>query len=190
MMSEPRDSDDPDAAQSERAQRNQSRALQQEAMRLDLGDIMLDLSDVTEELPENLGLAERAMSGAAKALRENRTARALQDMGEAIEELQSLQDQLQDQANQGMAGGPGGKPGVRFGLAPSQQRRAMGTNQGYDPLGRNNEYGQGTGSDVEVPSESEVQRARGILEELRRRSGEFDRPEEELDYIDRLLDRF
>ncbi|HCI45957.1 MAG TPA: TIGR02302 family protein [Rhodospirillaceae bacterium] len=191
MMSEPRDSDDPDAAQSERAQRNQSRALQQEAMRLDLGDIMLDLSDVTEELPENLGLAERAMSGAAKALRENRTARALQDMGEAIEELQSLQDQLQDQANQGMAGGPGGKPGVRFGLAPSQQRRAMGTNQGYDPLGRNtSEYGQGTGSDVEVPSESEVQRARGILEELRRRSGEFDRPEEELDYIDRLLDRF
>jgi hypothetical protein len=33
-------------------------------------------------------------------------------------------------------------------------------------------------------------RARDILEELRRRAAEAGRPQEELDYIERLLDRF
>ena len=33
-------------------------------------------------------------------------------------------------------------------------------------------------------------RARELLEELRRRSAEQSRPEEELDYLRRLLDRF
>ena len=43
---------------------------------------------------------------------------------------------------------------------------------------------------VEVPDESDVQRARQILEELRARAGERGRPTDELDYIDRLLRRF
>ena len=34
------------------------------------------------------------------------------------------------------------------------------------------------------------QRAREILDELRRRAGDFNRPQLELDYIDRLLRRF
>ncbi|MBV6632023.1 MAG: TIGR02302 family protein [Alphaproteobacteria bacterium] len=173
-----------------RAEQNLSRSFEQEALRRQLGDIMLDLSDLTDDLPENLGDAERAMSDSAGNLRSNQTARALQSMGEAIEELQELQNDVEDQANQGMAGGPGGQPSLRFGRVPSQ-RRAPGTEQGLDPLGREPEQdGFGTGSDVEIPSESDVQRARSILEELRRRAGEFERPEEELDYIERLLDRF
>jgi hypothetical protein len=36
----------------------------------------------------------------------------------------------------------------------------------------------------------EMQRAREILQELRRRAGEIDRPQFERDYIDRLLRRF
>ncbi|MEM6902141.1 MAG: TIGR02302 family protein [Pseudomonadota bacterium] len=183
----------PDAQSGEaqrRAEQNLSRSFEQEALRRQLGDIMLDLSDLTDEMPDNLGAAERAMSDSARNLRGNRTARALQSMGEAIEELQELQDDVEDQANQGMAGGPGGQPSLRFGRVPSQ-RRAPGTEQGLDPLGREPEQdGRGIGSDVEIPTESDVQRARSILEELRRRAGEFDRPDEELDYIDRLLDRF
>jgi hypothetical protein len=38
-----------------------------------------------------------------------------------------------------------------------------------------------------VPLELERQRSREILDELRRRAGEQQRPKEELDYIDRLL---
>jgi hypothetical protein len=40
---------------------------------------------------------------------------------------------------------------------------------------------------VKVPLEADVQRARRILEELRRRYGETMRPQLELDYLERLL---
>jgi hypothetical protein len=60
-----------------------------------------------------------------------------------------------------------------------------------DPLGRpltnGGAYEQG---DVKIPDNNVMQRARDILEELRRRAGERDRPQIELDYIDRLLQRF
>jgi hypothetical protein len=35
-----------------------------------------------------------------------------------------------------------------------------------------------------------MQRARDLLDEIRRRSGDLGRPELELDYLRRLLDRF
>ena len=79
--------------------------------------------------------------------------------------------------------GPGpGNPG-RTG-----QARA---NQDTDPLGRplrGRDYGDDT--TVKVPGEIDVQRARRILEELRRRFGESFRPQLELDYIERLLKDF
>jgi hypothetical protein len=64
---------------------------------------------------------------------------------------------------------------------------------GRDPLGRR--YGNGTNgadesADVTVPDERERQRTQAIQEELRRRGAERDRPQEELDYIDRLLKQF
>ena len=40
---------------------------------------------------------------------------------------------------------------------------------------------------MKVPGEIDVQRARRIIEELRRRFGDVLRPQEELDYIERLL---
>jgi len=43
---------------------------------------------------------------------------------------------------------------------------------------------------VKVPDAIDAQRAREILDELRKRSGEALRPPSELDYIDRLLKRF
>ena len=42
-------------------------------------------------------------------------------------------------------------------------------------------------SSVKVPPEIDVQRARRIIEELRKRFGDMGRPQEELDYIERLL---
>ena len=60
--------------------------------------------------------------------------------------------------------------------------------QQTDPLGRplrGRDYGDDV--TVKVPGEIDVQRARRILEELRRRFGESFRPQLELDYIERLL---
>ena len=64
-------------------------------------------------------------------------------------------------------------------------------NQDTDPLGRplrGRDYGDDV--TVKVPGEIDVQRARRILEELRRRLGEPLRPQLELDYIERLLKDF
>jgi hypothetical protein len=43
---------------------------------------------------------------------------------------------------------------------------------------------------VRVPDKMEQARTRAIQEELRRRGAERDRPQEELEYIDRLLRQF
>jgi len=84
------------------------------------------------------------------------------------------------QAMQQNGMGPGfGQPG-RNGRARAQQDT--------DPLGRpmrGREYGDDV--TVKVPGEIDAQRARRILEELRRRFGESTRPQLELDYIERLL---
>ena len=60
-----------------------------------------------------------------------------------------------------------------------------------DPLGRpQRSQGPELGTSVKVPDEIELQRAREIIDELRRRRGEVTRPQIELDYLDRLLKRF
>jgi hypothetical protein len=92
---------------------------------------------------------------------------------------QGLAQQLQQQMGQGQQRPGPGQPG-RMGPARAQQET--------DPLGRplrGRDYGDDT--TVKVPGEIDVQRARRILEELRRRFGEAFRPQLELDYIERLL---
>jgi len=51
-------------------------------------------------------------------------------------------------------------------------------------------FGRADTEGVDIPLMSDVQRAREVLDELRRRAGERGRPQDELDYIDRLLRRF
>jgi hypothetical protein len=60
-----------------------------------------------------------------------------------------------------------------------------------DPLGRaEGSRGGIDGGNVRLPDQSELARARSILEELRKRASEQGRPKQELDYIDRLLREF
>ena len=103
---------------------------------------------------------------AARALREGNGEDALALQDDALDGLrsaaQSAAQALEDELSQGEDG------------------------DGSYPLGR----GAAEGQDTNLPSESERQRARDILEELRRRAAERGRPQEELDYIERLLDRF
>jgi hypothetical protein len=91
------------------------------------------------------------------------------------------QQQQQQQQGMGQGGRPGG-PGRAGRLGPARAQ------QDTDPLGRplrGRDYGDD--STVRVPGEIDVQRARRILEELRKRFGEIARPQPELDYIERLL---
>jgi hypothetical protein len=89
---------------------------------------------------------------------------------------QGLAQSLQQQLGQGPGPGQNGRMGL-----PRAQRDT-------DPLGRplnGRDYGDDV--TVKVPGEIDVQRARRIIEELRRRFGDVLRPQEELDYIERLL---
>ena len=58
-----------------------------------------------------------------------------------------------------------------------------------DPFGRPSATAGNNGEDVVIPDEIDRQRAKDILEELRRRYNESD-DEEEREYLERLLDRF
>ena len=53
-----------------------------------------------------------------------------------------------------------------------------------DPLGRKQGDRLDDGDSVKVPNEITVQRARAILDELRKRLGQPTRPPVELDYLD------
>jgi hypothetical protein len=73
-------------------------------------------------------------------------------------------------------------------LAKQMQKGAQSQQTGReDPLGRGE---NGPGNMIKLPDANDLARARDILEELRRRAGQRFRPQQELDYLDRLLKEF
>jgi len=128
-----------------------------------------------------LDRAGRAMDGAEEALRENDLAEAIDNQGRAMEALREgmralgdmmAQQQQNQQPGQGMQDG---------------DRRA----DSRDPLGRESGSSGVQGDDSPLALNDDAYgRARELLDEIRRRSGEAERPEEERDYLNRLLDRF
>ena len=126
-----------------------------------------------------LGRAGEAMDQAEEALRNQDLAEAIDRQAEAMEGLregmrnlgEALAQQQRDQGNQGMAQG--------------------GQGDARDPLGRNpgNQGLAGTDEGL-LQGEDVYRRARDLLDEIRRRAGEGARPEEERNYLRRLLDRF
>jgi uncharacterized protein (TIGR02302 family) len=133
---------------------------------------------------DQLGRAGEAMGDAEGQLGEGNADGAVDSQGRALEALRrGAQNFAQSMQQQGMLGpGPNGQPGRR---GPPRAQ------QDTDPLGRplrGRDYGDDT--TVKVPGEIDVQRARRILEELRRRFGENFRPQLELEYIERLLRDF
>ena len=70
-------------------------------------------------------------------------------------------------------------------------QRPNETGQGQDPFGRAPDGRGGMNArNVGIDDGDELQRAREIRDELRRRSGQRQRPEIERDYINRLLREF
>ena len=132
----------------------------------------------------NLGRAGDAMKDAQDQLGQGDPDNAVDSQGKALEALRKGAQSLAQQMQQQLGLGPGpGNPGR---LGPVGR-----ANQNTDPLGRplrGRDYGDDT--TVKVPGEIDVQRARRILEELRKRFGENYRPKLELDYIERLLKDF
>ena len=130
---------------------------------------------------EALDRAGRAMEGAEDALREEDFAGALDNQSEAIEALREGMRELGEQMAQQQ--GQPGQQGDQVGEAHPLGQRA--------PLGREAGRNGRLGTDEQLLQGDDVyRRARELLDEIRRRSGEQARPEVELDYLRRLLDRF
>ncbi|MCF6444346.1 TIGR02302 family protein [Nereida sp. MMG025] len=131
-----------------------------------------------------LGRAEGAMENAEDALRGGDLAEAIDQQSRAMEALRegmrSLGEAMAEQQQQ-----------QGQGQQQNQQAGEGGDNRSRDPLGRDrgNQGNVGTGEDL-LQGEDVYRRARELLDEIRRRSGEGERPEVELEYLKRLLERF
>ena len=124
-----------------------------------------------------------------------------ESFGDAAEAMRRAQESLEDGNAQGAVGEQEqALQALRDGaerLAQGLLERAQDANQAgaegddTDPLGRPQDSGGfSNGSGVDIPDEAERLRAREILEELRERAAEQGLDQDELDYIERLLDRF
>lgn len=132
-----------------------------------------------QQVPENFFQAEGSMQDVEKNLRQGN-----------VREAQSLEEEALELLEKGVQEGQ-----QRIARASGKRLRLMfgaGTGGSYgksrDPLGRPMKASD-DGS-THVPSQSDVQKARQILEELRGRAGDFNRPEDERGYLNRLLKRF
>lgn len=164
----------------ERSLADRQNALRQELER-QRGQLPGQGTEAGERALQNLRGADRAMEGAEEALRDGDLAEAIDRQSEAMEALRdglrSLGDALAEQRQQ-----QSGQQGLADGAEGGEQR---------DPLGRNpGQSGRSTTDEGLLQGEDTYRRAEELLGEIRRRSGENDRPEEERNYLERLLDRF
>ncbi len=167
----------------ERKKGNEKGARDQQALRRDLGKLMLRMDEFLGDNPSAFGKAERAMNDAARALEKGK-------LGDAVPRQTEALDQLR-QGMEGMAEQLARRMGGAFGVSRGRGRGPMGG--GNDPFGRAPGGAFGSTIDdgnVKIPDQMERRQARDILQELRRRSGERNRPAGERDYIERLLKRF
>ena len=114
---------------------------------------------------QKLREAGKAMGDAQNALGQKDLTNAGSSQNQALDALRQGAQALADEQDQGQKQGGG-----------------------QDPLGRGNSPLGNTG--VKIPGAADLARARAILEELRRRAAQMNRPQQERDYLDRLLKAF
>jgi hypothetical protein len=118
------------------------------------------------------------MRNAQESLERGDLDRATREQGQALEQMRQGAQQMAQEMMKRQQGNRFGQNGPA-GDAPR------------DPLGRPRaSESPDYGTSVKVPDAIEMQTAREILEELRRRLGDPARPTGEIDYIERLLRRF
>lgn len=168
---------------------NTQRALKQSA------GALKSMLGMGQKPPPSLDAATHDMQAAVDALKAGEEPQARVAESKAVDDLRKSGQEMQKQSQSGsgqMALIPGGDPG-----SEAEEQDAGGdSGEGgdavkRDPLGR--PLQQGTGgrasddNSVHVPDAMEAGRSRAIQEELRRREADRARPQDELDYIGRLL---
>jgi uncharacterized protein (TIGR02302 family) len=116
---------------------------------------------------QKLREAGKAMGDAQSALGQKDLSNAGSSQNQALDALRQGAQALADESQQGTGQQAGGRE---------------------DPLGRSASPLGNSG--VKIPGATDLARARQILEELRRRAAQMNRPQQERDYLDRLLKAF
>jgi uncharacterized protein (TIGR02302 family) len=170
-------------------QQGQGLSQRQQALRDRLRELQRRMQGMGMQNEQGLGDAEQAMRDAEGALGQGQDGPAVDAQGRALEGLQRGQQGMARQMQQMMGQGDGTEEAGDQPGDGMPQGRGQANNRDNDPLGRPTRSRDFSDGRVKVPTadESAVQRARRIMEELRRKLGEPTRPREELDYFDRLL---
>ena len=137
---------------------------QQQELEKELQD---SLKGMDGKSAQKLREAGRAMGDAQNALGRKDLSNAGSSQNQALDALKQGAQALADEAERGTGRMGGGRE---------------------DPLGRS--PSQLGNSGVKIPGAADLARARQILEELRRRAAQMNRPQQERDYLDRLLKAF
>ncbi|OUS04398.1 hypothetical protein A9Q96_15745 [Rhodobacterales bacterium 52_120_T64] len=152
-------------------------AERQEALREFLQNLQAQQS---ESAGEATGEAGDNMENSRDFLGAGELGQALNEQADAIENLrESIRRLSEEQQQTGQ-----GRDGLQEGDTQDQSASE-------DPLGRPlGRIGTSESGETYVPDQNASERARELLDEIRRRSGDVDRPDAEIEYLKRLLDRF
>lgn len=148
------------------------------------GQLPGDGTEQGDSARKSLDQAGRAMDEAEKALRDGNLSGAIDKQADAIENLrEGLRSMGEAMARNNPQNQPSGSQGDKYGDASRDVPR--------DPLGRATGQNGQFGTDKNMLQGKDVyRRARDLLDEIRRRAAQRDRPTQERDYLKRLLDAF
>lgn len=153
---------------------------EQDSIRASLGELMQDMGEKLGKIPDPMAKADMAMRDSTAALGAKNPGESIPHQESAIQHLSEGQKQLSQQMATRM------KQMMMF---------SFGMGGRTDPLGRpmndgddgNNPW---SASKVKIPDKAERRHVQDILDELRKKSGEFQRPAYERDYFKRLMKQF
>ncbi len=148
---------------------------QQQALQDELKKFNEDLKGMGIDPNQDFSDAGKSMGNAADALGRNEGSEAGDQQGSALEALRRGGRDMMQKMQQAM-----GQDG--------QGQSGRNGQNGRDPLGRQQgNNGPSDGDGVKIPGEIDIQRAREILDEIRRKLGDALTPQMEKEYLQRLL---
>jgi uncharacterized protein (TIGR02302 family) len=144
-------------------------------------DLQSELNKLTDELKKQglesskeMDQAQNSMDRAGRSLGNAESGKATDQQAEALDALRrgarSMMQQLQEA--QGQGDGQGQQNG-----------------EARDPLGRETGQGSSDGKGTQLPNQIDIQKARRILDEIRKKLGDALSPQQEKEYLERLLQR-
>lgn len=156
----------------------------QQQLQKDLKDLEKGLADLGMKAPKGFKGAGEEMGESSDALGKSQGQRSADAQGRALQALREGAGEMMQQLQQMMGQQQGDQQGQGMPLPGSAMNQ-----QGRDPLGRKSgQLGSEFDDSVKVPDQIDVQRAREILEEIRRRLGDGPASLIEREYLERLLD--